>query len=47
MFPDLVTFSWKMEGEEGRLVEVPEREELGQREDGRVTGVTVKNNDEL
>ena len=46
MFPDLVTFSWKMEREDGRLMEVPEaeREELEQREDGRGT---IINNEDL
>ncbi|XP_046870086.1 uncharacterized protein LOC124462524 [Hypomesus transpacificus] len=46
MFPDLVRFSWKMEREDGRLVEVPEaeREELEQREDGRVTSVIIIKN---
>ncbi|XP_067092641.1 immunoglobulin lambda-1 light chain-like [Osmerus mordax] len=48
MFPDLVRFSWKMEREDGRLVEVPEaeREELEQREDGRVTNVIIIKNQE-
>ena len=48
MFPDLVRFSWKMEREDGRLVEVPEaeREELEQREDGRVTSVIIIKNQE-
>ena len=46
MFPDLVRFSWKMEREDGRLVKVPEaeREELEQREDGRVTSVIIIKN---
>ncbi|XP_046886194.1 immunoglobulin lambda-1 light chain-like [Hypomesus transpacificus] len=49
MFPDLVTFSWKMEREDGRLVEVPEaeREELEQREDGRVTSMIIIKNEEV
>ncbi|XP_067092774.1 immunoglobulin lambda-like polypeptide 5 [Osmerus mordax] len=48
MFPDLVTFSWKMEREDGWLVEVPEaeREELEQREDGRVTSVIIIKNED-
>ena len=46
MFPDLVRFSWKMERDDGRLVEVPEaeREELEQKEDGRVTSVIIIKN---